>query len=90
MVKGSTINGGDLGYLYRGTFEMKPGELSASLNVKRWNQYTASIFGNISEFDLQISGEISRDQKTIIGVGHVIQNPQMQFTFNAHRIADAA
>ena len=90
VVKEKTINGGDLGYIYRGSFEVTGKTLVATLNIKRWNQYVASIFGNIAVFDLKIEGQVSSDLMSFSGQGFVVQNPEMRLMVNARRIDDAA
>jgi len=90
VVKGDTINGGDPGYIYRGSFKISGTKIAATLNIKRWNQYAVSIFGNIAAFDLEIEGQVSPDLSSFSGQGFVLQNPQMRLTFNARRIDDAA
>ena len=90
VVTAEKINGGDLGYIYRGAFEVSGSKIVATLNIKRWNQYAVSIFGNIVEFDLKLEGQVSGDSTTFSGSGFVVQNPQMQVTFSARRLDDAA
>jgi len=90
VIKGETINGGDIGYIYRGSFKISGTKIAATLNIKRWNQYAVSIFGNIATFDLEIEGQASPDLSSLSGQGFVVQNPQMRLTFNARRIDDAA
>ena len=90
VVKEQTINGGDVGYIYRGSFNVTGTKLTTRLNIKRWNQYAMSIFGNIAAFDLEIEGQLSSDSMSFSGQGFVVQNPQMRLTFNARRIDDAA
>ena len=88
IIKGQTINGGDVGYIYRGSFTITGTKLTTRLNIKRWNQYAASIFGNIAAFDLDIAGDLSTDLTSFSGQGFVVQNPQMRLTLNAQRIDD--
>jgi T3SS negative regulator,GrlR len=90
IIKGNTINGGDMGYLYRGTFEVRGTATTAKLNVKRWNQSAVSVFGNIMQFDLQVEGQLSPDLTSFTGQGFVVQNPTMRLAFQAYRIEDAA
>lgn len=88
--KQQTINGGDPGYIYRGSFTVDGRKLTARLNIKRWNQYAVSVFGNIAVFDLDIEGELSNDLTSFSGQGVVVQNRQMRLTLNARRIDDVA
>jgi hypothetical protein len=90
VVKDNAINGGDLGYIYRGSFKVTGTKIAATLNIRRWNQYAVSIFGNIATFDLEIEGQVSSDLTSFSGQGFVVQNRQMRLTFNARRLDDAA
>jgi hypothetical protein len=83
-----TMNGGDIGYIYRGSFTVSGTKLTARLNIKRWNQYAVSIFGNIAAFDLDIEGHLSSDLTSFSGEGAVVQNPKMRLSLNAQRIED--
>src|SRR5438270_8667155 len=89
IIKDNTVNGGDAGYIYRGSVELSGNTATAKLNVKRWNQTAVSVFGNIAQFDLQVDGQVSSDLTRFSGQGFVIQNPNMRLTFNADRIEDA-
>jgi len=84
------INGGDLGYIYRGLYELRGGQISSTLKVTRWNQTSVSIFGTLPNFDLALVGQFGTNTSTIVLEGNVTQHPNMRIRITCRRIADAA
>lgn len=83
------LNGGDQGFLYRGSYYLTgPASLSGTLNVKRWNANVSSIFGNLSQFDLNLVGQVTA--ATAISIdGAVTQQPGMKIRIEARWIESA-
>jgi hypothetical protein len=61
VFKDGTVNGGDHGYIYTGSYDVSNSKATAKLKVKRWNPGSMSILGNIQEFDLVLSGSEGQD-----------------------------
>src|ERR1035437_3689940 len=61
VFKDGTVNGGDQGYLYIGTYQESSAGVTAKLKIKKWNQGVTSVFGNIAEFELDLRGNFSSD-----------------------------
>jgi hypothetical protein len=85
-----TVNGGDPGYLYQGSYKITGDKLAAKLHVKRWNPAWASVFGNLVEYDLDLTGQMPADGSLFYAEGAVRQHPQLKLTVNGRRLADAA
>jgi hypothetical protein len=51
--------GGDAGYYYSGTYEIKGNKIEGLANVTRYDETHTSVFGNLGQFKLKFSGEIS-------------------------------
>ncbi len=89
VFKDGTVNGGDHGYLYLGTFQRSGGIVSATLRVKRWNHSVASVFGPLSEFTLELAGSVTADDATFRASGPVAENRNLRIEVMGNRIADA-
>ena len=83
------VNGGDPGYLYQGSYEIDDTRITAKLHVKRWNPAWASVFGNLTEYDLALKGQMPADGSLFYAEGAVVQHPQLKLTVNGRRLADA-
>lgn len=68
----SRIFGGDAFYYYTGNYEMVADDkFKGLLHVTRYIDNAGSIFGNLSEFDLDFIAEINGEE--IIGTGFLVQ-----------------
>jgi T3SS negative regulator,GrlR len=83
------INGGDLGYIYRGSYELKGTAISASLKVSRWNQSSVSIFGPLPNFDLALTGQFGATASSVVLEGNVVQHANLRIRIECRRIVDA-
>jgi hypothetical protein len=90
VFKDGTVNGGDVGYFYRGSYELSGSTVTANLKIKRWNPAVASIFGSFPEFDLQLTGHMPPDWSLFHAEGIIVQNPQLRITIDGRRLDDAA
>jgi hypothetical protein len=84
-----TVNGGDPGYIYRGTYELAGTVIKATLRITRWNPAIPSIFGSFPEFELTLSGHMPSDWSLFFAEGKVTQNPRLAITVNGRRLGDA-
>lgn len=89
VIKDGMANGGDAGYTYSGAFEEHDGRLAASLTVKRWNPAHVSVFGNLAEFQLQLSGSAATASGFAL-TGGTASAPGYQISITGRRVADAA
>jgi hypothetical protein len=85
-----TVNGGDPGYIYRGSYEISDSTITGTLRITRWNPAIPSIFGSFPEFELTLSGHMPPDSSLFYAEGKVVQNPALAITINGRRLADAA
>jgi hypothetical protein len=90
VFKDGKVNGGDLGYIYRGTYEISDSKLTAKIKLNRWNPVITSIFGSFPEFDLDLTGHLPPDGSLFYVEGAVVQNPSLRITINGRRLGDAA
>ena len=90
VFKDTSINGGDTGYVYLGSFSIDATNVSAKIKVKRWNHGAVSIFGPLQDFDLDLKGTVAPDAASFSVTGSVVQMPGMKITINGRRVSDAA
>jgi hypothetical protein len=89
VIKQGTVNGGDPGYLYVGSMVANGDSLTCQLHVCRWNKATASVFGPLDKFDLQLSGKATPAQAFTV-TGSMQGNPAMTITIAGRYLAPAA
>lgn len=83
------VNGGDPGYIYRGSYTLSASVITAELRITRWNPSIPSIFGSFPEFDLALTGHMPPDWSLFFAEGKVAQNPALGIAINGRRLGDA-
>lgn len=89
VIKDGSINGGDQGYLYLGSFKVDGVNVSAKVKVKKWSNALTSVFGNLADFDLDLRGSFTADFGAFSITGSMIQMPTMRITIEGRRVSDA-
>lgn len=90
VFKDGSINGGDEGYLYVGTFAGDSSNVTATLKIKKWNPVATSVFGPLKEFDLNLRGTFQPDGTHFKVTGVSPQIPGASITITGDRISAAA
>ena len=90
VVTEGAINGGDPGYVWRGTYQIVDGRLSAKIHVKRWKHDVSNPLANLAEYNLIIEGQTTPDASTFSAEGHIEQYSSTRISLNGTRIDDAA
>lgn len=89
VFKDGAVNGGDIGYVYTGTFTAENGTFLSHLQIKKWNPNVVSVFGPIPDFVLDLTGTFAADLSTFTAGGGIRQLPGLAITIRGRRIADA-
>lgn len=90
VIQNGSVNGGDYGYAYSGRFTPNNnGAVEVRLSVTQWNRGVASIFGNISAFNLSLSGSQAADRSFVL-TGNVVEQPTLSMTVVGKFIANAS
>ncbi|TAJ09802.1 MAG: hypothetical protein EPO61_03550 [Nitrospirae bacterium] len=79
------LHGGDLSYLYRGTYETEGSSVKARIYVSHYRGQPNSILGPLGSFTLILSGN-SSDTGFVLS-GHVEDRPQLMISITAERRA---
>lgn len=79
------LHGGDLSYLYRGTYETDGSSLKARIHVSHYRGQPNSILGPLGNFTLVLSGNASDTRFSLSG--QVEGNPQLMISIVAERQA---
>lgn len=91
VLKDGTINGGDVGYFYTGTYRLaQEGEIVAKLRIQKWNHGVFSIIGRLAEFELDLRGRFSSDHLRFEVKGFALQTLGLGITVVGERLGDAA
>jgi hypothetical protein len=90
VFKDDKVNGGDIGYLYRGSYSVKDSKITAMLHIKRWNPAITSVFGSYPEFELELKGSVTPDWGLFSAEGTMTEQPQLHITIKGRRLGDAA
>lgn len=80
------ILGGDSSFVFIGDYKVENGRVNARVKCTNDRKLLESIFGNISEFNLVLDGELARDEM-ILG-GYVVENPAMKIGVKLTRRAE--
>jgi hypothetical protein len=67
VLKDGFINGADLTYFYRGTFDDRGDQMKASVEVKHYKGPVNNILGPFTQFVLSLSGKRSGDNFVLTG-----------------------
>jgi hypothetical protein len=89
VFKDNKVNGGDIGYLYRGSYSTEGLNVTAKLNIKRWNSAMTSVFGTFPDYDLDLTGTASPDWSYFSVEGAMVQPPNLKITIKGRRLDDA-
>ncbi|QIA65377.1 hypothetical protein GT360_17715 [Vibrio astriarenae] len=77
LIRNGHLNGGDVFYLYQGVIEAHDNRFSAILSLTQHDQRGHSIFGELGDFQLKLSGQRVRNG-VFNAVGEVIGLPLPQ------------
>jgi hypothetical protein len=78
VFKGNQILGGDSAYLYSGSYTSGGNDVKGKIVVKHYAGIPYSIFGNLKEFEVIVSGKIQQPLMEVSG--HLVGNPNMKIT----------
>jgi hypothetical protein len=90
VIKGTTVNGGDTGFVFSGRIYGTDEKLTADLHVTRWNAGHVSVFGNLPEFHLSLSGKASAAKGTFSVSGSVKGRPGLNIAIEGRYLSPAA
>jgi hypothetical protein len=89
VVGPGVINGGDAGYLYKGTYRIENSSVTITLAVTRWSQNINTIFGNVMpNFQLVLQGQLTEQGAIITVEGNVPQQPHLRLRVVGRRLAE--
>jgi hypothetical protein len=88
VLKDGKINGGDMGYVYRGSYERENGYINAKINVKRWNVVPNALI-NLAEYDLIVEGQRQAAHTGFLIHARIQQQPNIAIQVEGKRIEDA-
>jgi len=88
VFRDGTINGGDPGFVYRGSYEIRNGHISAKINIKRWNVIPNPIM-NLSEYDLIVESRAHTDGVRFSVEAQIQQQPNIRIQIDGERLEDA-
>lgn len=88
VIKDGIVNGGDDGYLYTGTLKANGNQASARIAIQRYNAASASVFGPLDHFTLDLVG--THDPAGNFKVsGGMADHPGMRITIAGQFLAQA-
>jgi len=65
VLNNGRLLGGDAGYYYSGEYDINDNMIQGKINVIRFDENSISVFGDIDQFSLKFSGQISNNYVTI-------------------------
>jgi hypothetical protein len=82
------INGGDLSYLYKGTYNIDEKAIKAEVFVSQYRDIQESVFGPLNNFTLNLTGDASDDRFN--ATGSITGQPQLNITVTGMRVSEIA
>ncbi len=80
------VLGGDSGYYYVGSYKVENDVIAARIKVTHYSGELNSIFGNVREFELQVTGKPERN--IFVLNGHVEGHPELKISIRLTRRAE--
>ncbi len=81
LLANGSLQGEDLGFRYHGTYKIEEGKVTASARVIKYNPSYESIFGDLSEFDIELTGKVDNSTIQLEGcLKDVAVNPTFELT----------
>ncbi len=80
------IFGGDASYYYLGDYRIKDGQLTSKVRVKHHSGEHLSIFGELKEFTIHLSGKI--EVPVMTARGYLEEDPSLKIAVRCTRRAD--
>jgi hypothetical protein len=71
---GSKVDGGDAGYYYGGPVSIVGDSVSATITVLRHTAGHVSVFGNLAQFTLKLTGKVQGDSAKLTGTSPQVPN----------------
>ena len=59
VLNNDRLLGGDAGYYYTGQYQLNENNFQGNIDIIRYDPSSISVFGNLDQFSLSFSGEIS-------------------------------
>ena len=75
--------GGDAGYYYSGQYDVKNNTIRGKVDVVRFDQNSVSVVGDLDQFCLIFTGQLSDDEFT--GVAEVKDKPGLTINIRCRR-----
>ena len=74
---------------YLGKVSSDKGKVSGKLNVKQWNTSVASVFGSLSQFEIELSGSQGADRSFQAG-GNIVGQPSLTINLAGRFLSELA
>ena len=88
VLKDGAVNGGDDGFVYRGTYKAEGQKVTAQIAVSKHNPGAQSVFGPIDNYTLALTGTTEGNSFTLSG--GVTGRQDLTIEIRGARLADAA
>jgi hypothetical protein len=90
VLQNGSVNGGDISYIYRGMEITKGENIISKIQVSRYDASQQSIFGSLENFDLELSGTLSKDGREFSLSGTIVGQPQFRIHIAGKKLRDLA
>jgi len=67
VLKDGSVNGGDDGFIYRGTYQVEGEQVTSQIYVSKHNPGAQSVFGPIDNYTLALTGTTGSNNFTLSG-----------------------
>lgn len=86
VLNNGRLLGGDAGYYYSGRYRVNGNNVQGNIDVIRYDTRSISVFGDLDQFSLSFSGEISDYQFSLLA--SVVNKPEYKININGNKKED--
>ena len=80
VLRDGYLNGGDYGFTYQGRFIRNEYDASLTVIIDKWNPECESVFGDLQNYEITFSGEISSKSEETIMTAALSEDPSNTIT----------
>jgi len=86
VLNNKRLLGGDIGYYYSGTYSISDKTIKAKIEVTRFDENATSVFGDIDQFSLILTANLSNGE--FIGIASLVDRPDLKLQVRGKKKVD--
>jgi len=86
VLNNTRLLGGDVGYYYSGTYYISGKTIEAKIDVTRFDKNAISVFGNLDQFSLTFTANLSNGEFN--GIASLVGSPDLKLQVRGKKKVD--